>query len=171
MPRVDGLRFCKMVKSGPQKDNVYFILLTSQRKTKDKVSGFSMGADDYLTKPFDMEELMARVTTGLKIISLQKSLLNSNKILQAQNVRTMNDIQTAATIQRGLLPDEIKSIKGIKVFTKYIPCRFVGGDYFDVIETSVEGKWAIFSGDVSGHGLGATYITAMLKMSFMMNSP
>jgi ligand-binding sensor domain-containing protein/signal transduction histidine kinase/DNA-binding response OmpR family regulator len=61
MPKVDGLEFCKIVKSNPHTSHTPFIMLTAERSSEKKVSGFEFGADDYITKPIDPNVLRARL--------------------------------------------------------------------------------------------------------------
>ncbi len=73
MPKLDGIDICRLAR---QKFTVplYIILLTGRDKTEDIVAGLNAGADDYIIKPFEMEELRARVKTGERFVSLQNSL-------------------------------------------------------------------------------------------------
>lgn len=74
MPEVDGLELCQSVKIGLREAAPYFILLTARGEIDDKLLGLETGADDYLIKPCDHGELMARVRAGLRIVSLTKQL-------------------------------------------------------------------------------------------------
>lgn len=74
MPEVDGLELCQSVKTGLREAAPYFILLTAKGEIDDKLLGLETGADDYLIKPCDHGELMARVRAGLRIVSLTKQL-------------------------------------------------------------------------------------------------
>lgn len=81
MPNMDGLELIRQIR-----DNndiyAYIILLTSNRETPDVVEGISSGADDYITKPFDKEELSVRVRAGKRILDLQNQLISANKRLE-----------------------------------------------------------------------------------------
>ncbi|MCL1674463.1 response regulator transcription factor [Elizabethkingia meningoseptica] len=70
LPKKDGLDFCKEIKN--LKPNLPVVMLTALGTTDDKLEGFDAGADDYLTKPFEMRELVARIRVLLKRFSLQK---------------------------------------------------------------------------------------------------
>ncbi|MDK1031691.1 MAG: diguanylate cyclase [Planctomycetia bacterium] len=74
MPRVSGLEFCKAVKRNPRFRDIYFILLTARDSLSDRVAGLDIGADDYITKPFDITELVARVRAGGRIALIQSRL-------------------------------------------------------------------------------------------------
>ena len=74
MPQVDGLELCQSVKTGLGDGAPYFILLTAKGEISNKLLALDTGADDYLVKPCDQGELMARVRAGLRIVLLTKKL-------------------------------------------------------------------------------------------------
>jgi DNA-binding response OmpR family regulator len=82
MPEVDGLELCQSVKTGLREAAPYFILLTAKGEISDKLLGLETGADDYLTKPCDQGELMARVRAGVRIVSLTQTLRRTSADLQ-----------------------------------------------------------------------------------------
>jgi two-component system cell cycle response regulator len=75
MPELDGLGVCKEVRNKKDQSYVYMVLLTSKGAKEDVITGLQSGADDYLTKPFDPEELKARLRTGLRILGLENRLV------------------------------------------------------------------------------------------------
>jgi sigma-B regulation protein RsbU (phosphoserine phosphatase) len=77
MPMVDGLELCQAVKTGLKDAAPYFILLTAKGEISDKLLALDTGADDYLVKPCDQGELMARVRAGLRIVLLTQDLRQS----------------------------------------------------------------------------------------------
>jgi len=74
MPHVDGLELCQSVKTGLGEAAPYFILLTAKGEISDKLLALDTGADDYLVKPCDQGELMARVRAGLRIVLLTQDM-------------------------------------------------------------------------------------------------
>ena len=77
MPHVDGLELCQSVKTGLRDASPYFILLTAKGEISDKLLALDTGADDYLVKPCDQGELLARVRAGLRIVLLTQDLRRS----------------------------------------------------------------------------------------------
>ena len=75
MPGVDGFEFCKVVKDDADTKDIPIILISTLNDTNFKIKGFSLGAVDYITKPFQREEVLARVDSHVKLFSLQKDLL------------------------------------------------------------------------------------------------
>ena len=74
MPRVDGPELCRRIRRTQETLGLYVILLTSRRDPADIISGLQAGADDYIVKPFEPEELRARLGVGLRVVALQNSL-------------------------------------------------------------------------------------------------
>jgi len=96
MPSVDGLELCRRIRQTPTYSHMYVILLTARDSRADVVAGLQAGADDYLVKPFDAEELHARVHTGIRIVALQQQL---NEQIEALRETIANVKQL-----KGLLP-------------------------------------------------------------------
>lgn len=96
MPGMEGIEICQRAQKEPKLANRYFILLTGKSKTEDLVAGLQSGASDYLRKPFEEAELLARVEVGVRFIELQKKLADRVEELE----------KALATVRRleGLLP-------------------------------------------------------------------
>lgn len=74
MPRMDGLEVCRKIRAEVNRPPCFLILLTVRGSRKDIVAGLQGGADDYVTKPFDIEELQARIHNGSRLVDLQNRL-------------------------------------------------------------------------------------------------
>ena len=96
MPGMDGVEICRKVRETPQAHPAYIMLLTARERSQDIVAGLQSGADDYLTKPFDREELRARMQAGLRVLELQSSL--------TERVRELEDALSRVRMLQGLLP-------------------------------------------------------------------
>jgi diguanylate cyclase (GGDEF)-like protein len=81
MPDVGGLELCQRIRAA-QSSYVYIIMVTSISETENVVKGLAAGADDYLTKPFHTDELLARVKVGRRLIDLQRQLEEKNRLLE-----------------------------------------------------------------------------------------
>jgi diguanylate cyclase (GGDEF)-like protein len=82
MPGMDGIELCRKIRSREQSTYRYLLLLTAKDDKQDVIAGLEAGADDYLTKPFDVDELRARVRAGKRILDLQAALLRAHAALQ-----------------------------------------------------------------------------------------
>ena len=96
MPGMDGLEVCRLARSRNKAQPLYIILLTARGRREDVVAGLHSGADDYLTKPFDQEELHARLQVGVRLMELQQSL--------AERVKELEIALSKVKQLQGLLP-------------------------------------------------------------------
>ncbi len=85
MPGMDGYEVCQKIKSEQETSDIAIIFLSALDDVKDKVKGFNLGAVDYVAKPFQSEEVIARVETHIKIKQLEKTLEQKNKQLEEDN--------------------------------------------------------------------------------------
>lgn len=84
MPEMDGYEVCRRLKADESTRNVPVIFISALNETEDKVKGFATGGVDYITKPFQIEEVLARIKAHLTINKLEKQLKQANKKLQHQ---------------------------------------------------------------------------------------
>ena len=84
MPGMEGVELCRQIRSHAMGIYRYILLITAKDNKNDVVAGLEAGADDYLTKPFNVEELRARIRTGKRILQLQDELLKTQEALQFQ---------------------------------------------------------------------------------------
>jgi sigma-B regulation protein RsbU (phosphoserine phosphatase) len=96
MPELDGPEVCRRVRAELPLAHMYLMLLTARESRGDLVAGLTAGADDYVTKPFDAEELRARVQVGVRILTLQQTL--------AERVAELQAALSSVKQLRGLLP-------------------------------------------------------------------
>ncbi len=82
MPGIDGLELCRRLRQSPHSIPPYIILLTANHGVREIVKGIEAGADDYLTKPYDSDELRVRVQVGVRMIELQTNLAERVKQLE-----------------------------------------------------------------------------------------
>jgi sigma-B regulation protein RsbU (phosphoserine phosphatase) len=128
------------------------------------------GADDFIVKPFDREELRVRLRAGERIVRLEEALVEQNRVLAERNTQMETDLQLAAEIQQALLPQRYPSFPPsrspadsvLRFCHRYRPTGTVGGDFFDVRALS-DTQAAVLLCDVMGHGVRAALITAMVR--------
>lgn len=85
MPGIDGFEVCRVLKSQSPTKEIPIIFMTALNDTVDKVKGFQLGAEDYITKPIQHEEVLARITTHIKLRKQQTQIQQQNDILQQRN--------------------------------------------------------------------------------------
>jgi two-component system, cell cycle response regulator len=79
MPEMNGLELCKTVRKQANKGYVFIVLLTGRDKKEDIITGLEAGADEYITKPINYAELLARLSSGIRILELERSLRDANE--------------------------------------------------------------------------------------------
>ena len=154
MPEMNGYEFCELVKKKEKRD-VKFILITSITDVENKVKCFEVGADDYITKPFNAQEVLARVATHLRIKELTDEL---QKALNKIN----NELEIVRKIQLSFVPENFPDVDDINFAAYYNIMNKTGGDYLDIIELD-ENNIAIIVSDVEGHGIYSTVFMAIIK--------
>jgi len=145
MPRLTGIDVCRQVKADPELSTTQFFLLTSLGSIADRVKGLDAGADDFISKPIELNELQARVRAGLRLHQLSRDLKIAKQSLEAE-------LAEAAEYVQSLLPDPMT--EPISIEAKFIPSRQLGGDCFDYNWLDAD-YLAIYLLDVAGHGLRA----------------
>ena len=84
MPEVDGVEVCQRIRKQAREPYIYIILLTAKGERNEIIEGLEAGADDYITKPFDLQELKARLRAGKRILQLQEELVSARELLRVQ---------------------------------------------------------------------------------------
>lgn len=84
MPGLDGVEICRRVRNAAKEPYIYLILLTARTEAQDLVEGMEAGADDYLKKPFEAQELRVRLRAGRRILDLQSQLMMAREELRVQ---------------------------------------------------------------------------------------
>ena len=165
MPEMDGLELVRHIRKCDADGYVFVILLTAKSDKEDIVAGMEAGADDFLSKPFDRNELRVRLRAGERIIELERSLAQRNQMLHEVNAtieqsrqRLAEQMEAAAKYVCILLPEPVTQ----PVWTdwRYVPCADLGGDTFGYHWIDDQ-HFALYLIDVSGHGLDSALLTVM----------
>jgi serine phosphatase RsbU (regulator of sigma subunit) len=223
MPGMDGFEVTRRIRRDDMHRQLPIILVTVLRETEDRVRGIEAGCDDFISKPFDKLELLARVRALLKIKAYNDLKSNYRKELESevarrtrdlavlnagleakvaertsdlekekQKIQEMNDALTGKSIELENEKEKLRDRNKIMEFDLdmartiqkcfipgkspapyisflYKPMEKVGGDFFDFIRVPGDDRIGIFISDVSGHGVPAAFITAMIKSSILQN--
>jgi diguanylate cyclase (GGDEF)-like protein len=112
MPEMDGLELCRTIREEKRDSGyVFIIIFTSKESKSDIVAGLEAGADDFLTKPVNESELIARLNTGKRILELERSLLDANKKIKKLSRTDSLTKCYNRTYLSERLPQEIKRVK------------------------------------------------------------
>lgn len=164
MPQLDGLEVCRRLKSEPELATTFFILLSARGiEVEDRVRGLDAGADEFLSKPLEMNELKARVRAGLRLYQLNQDLQAHSSALEALNQKLQNqkqileaELSEAVSYVRSLLPSPL--VGTVTTEALFVPSAQLGGDCFDYYWLDHD-NLAIYLLDVSGHGVGSALLS------------
>jgi serine phosphatase RsbU (regulator of sigma subunit) len=153
MPGLDGYEVCRRLRQMPATAEVPIMFLSSLEEVQNKTRGFEAGANDYLTKPFEMLEVKARV----------RSLLKAKAYNDAIKEQIASELRVAREIQMGILPPDIPAVSagtGLEAHAVLHPAQEVGGDLYEALRRP-DGKIVAVIGDVSGKGIPAALFMAV----------
>ncbi|HEY6999126.1 MAG TPA: response regulator [Candidatus Binatia bacterium] len=110
MPRMNGLEVVKHLRANPEHQGIPVILLTAKATQEDKVAGLDAGADDYVTKPFDSFELLARVRAMMRLKEMHDTLAEWNRTLAETVKKQVSELERMARLKRYLSPQIAETI-------------------------------------------------------------
>jgi phosphoserine phosphatase RsbU/P len=148
MPGLDGYEVCRRLRQMPETAEVPIMFLSSLEEVQNKTRGFEAGANDYLTKPFEMLEVKARV----------RSLLKAKAYSDAVKEQIAGELRVAREIQMGMLPHDFAAVEQaypVGFGAVLEPAREVGGDLYGICAAGPD-RLVVFLGDVSGKGIPAS---------------
>src|SRR5262249_55924636 len=155
MPEMGGFEVCRALKRDPRTCDAIVIFLSALDEVTDKVAGLELGAADYITKPFQAEEVLARVRAHIARKQLERELRDSRDKLALE-------LRSAGEMQQLLLPRNLSANDGLTFSAYYRTSLHAGGDYYDVVALDT-GAVPVFVADVSGHGARAAVVMAMMR--------
>lgn len=148
MPGLDGYEVCRRFRTMPGMTDVPVIFLSSLEEAQNKADGFEAGANDYVTKPFHIIEVQARV----------RSLLKAKMYSDSVKEQLAADLRVARDIQMGMIPQDFADLEksfGVELAGALEPAREVGGDLYCAFSVDGE-RLVLVMGDVSGKGIPAS---------------
>src|SRR5580704_929829 len=162
MPGLDGMQVLKEVRQHKSRAHLPIIMVTSRDAPHDIVEALREGANDYVTKPIDVEVLLARVGTHVILKRTAESLEESNHRLVQVNSQLRRDLEAAAKVQRSLLPAHTPTFENYEFAWRYEPCEHLGGDNLNIMALS-EDQIGFYVLDVSGHGVQAALMSVAVN--------
>jgi len=166
MPGMDGFETCRRLKTNPATANIPIIFITAKDEIESVVEGFQAGGVDYITKLFQSEEVQARVKTHLTIKHLQDELERAYNLLEVDNARKTEELETARMIQQGFLPASVPELPFLEIAPFQRTATEVGGDYYDFCPRE-DGSFVLAVGDATGHGAGASLMVSATKTALL----
>ena len=163
MPEMDGYEVCRRLKTDPETREIPVIFLTGKTEAEDETRGFSVGAVDYIHKPFSPSVVKARVQTHLALRETREQLARQLAAIQ-------HELEMARKIQLSILPREVPRVEGVEIAARYVPMTSVAGDFYDFIPVD-DKRFGALVADVSGHGVPAALVASMLKIALAAQSP
>ncbi|MBV9210398.1 MAG: diguanylate cyclase [Acidobacteria bacterium] len=154
MPEMDGIAVCRKAREQQSATPVYIILLTAKSSRQDIVEGLEAGADDYVIKPFDRDELHARVEVGIRIVELQRSLAHRVEQLE----QALSELKLAQETLRNLsLTDDLTGLYNRRGFftlaAQHLKAARRANHTASLIYTDMDGLKTI--NDTHGHDEGS----------------
>ena len=162
MPVMDGFEACANIKANADWHDIPIIFLTAKTETADLVKGFELGAVDYVSKPFNAHELMARVHTHLTVDRLRTSVSEKNAALEKAQQQMSAELDLARAMQVAILPSRFPVAVGCDGAARMLPATTMGGDFYDFIELP-GGRIGLVMADVSGKGVPAAFFMAVAR--------
>ncbi|MFW6276213.1 MAG: SpoIIE family protein phosphatase, partial [Bacteroidota bacterium] len=167
MPGMDGFEVCKKIKENPDTQDIPVIFLTARSEKEDLIQGFRCGGIDYLTKPFNKEELIVRVKNHLELKQhrdqlvktatdlkkTNKKLIESNRLKAEYLNRLNSELSIARNYINSLIPEPYEDTR-MKASNLFISSSKIGGDAlgYNYIDSD---HIAVYLLDISGHGIGS----------------
>jgi len=153
MPEMNGYQVCERLKADATTREVPIIFISALDAAEDKVNAFAVGGVDYVTKPFQNKEVLARVETHLTLQRLHTQLQEANQKME-------HELALAGEVQTSFLPHRLPDIDGWQLSVVLEPARETSGDFYDV-NPLPDGQVGILVADVVEKGVGAALFMAL----------
>jgi two-component system, cell cycle response regulator len=156
MPVLDGMQVCRLLKEDPSTRDIPVIFLSAIDDTEAIVGGLSSGADDYISKPFRVEELIARVAVAIRLKrerdNLRRSAEEARRRAEAASERSMTDALTGLLNRYGLQRALQRELAEARRYTRPLSCLLLDLDYFKAVN------------DTYGHAAGDAALTQAARV-------
>ncbi|MGL4486893.1 MAG: PP2C family protein-serine/threonine phosphatase [Yersinia sp. (in: enterobacteria)] len=166
MPVMDGVKLCTTIRKHYSDRYIYLVLITVRQSVEDLIAGLDAGADDFLSKPVNQSELRARLHAGERILMLEATLDARNQKLAQAYQQIEADLQSAAKLQRSVLPAEKLMVSGFQAEWMFMPSAYVSGDLLSFFQLGT-GHIGFYSIDVAGHGVSAAMLSLSVARQFL----
>jgi phosphoserine phosphatase RsbU/P len=158
MPKLDGFGVIEHIRNSMGDQDTFIIMLTAEESEGFKPKALNLGANDFLYKPFDRTELLARIGVAERQVRLTRQLRRSME-------RITRELELVAMLQTKLLPQETDDLCNLRVRHLYRPSGQASGDYYDFFPVQ-DDVLRVVVADVSGHGARAAFLMAIVRTLF-----
>ncbi len=161
LPGMDGFELCRLFRRNPKLANAVILMQTSSKERSHLAEAFQAGVSDFVTKPLNVDEVMARAAVHLERYMLHRRL-------EAYRKRTSEELYNARKMQDAILPsatlvEEIRRDYRLEVSAHFEPCSEVGGDFWGMHRIAPE-EIAVYCADLVGHGVTAALNAFRVQM-------
>ena len=157
MPGLDGYEVCRRLKADERTAGIPVLFISAMDEIASKAAGFAAGGVDYITKPFEVLEVKARVKTHLSLKLASEELERQRDLLQ-------QSLDLAMEVQQSLLPKKDPQVEGLDIAGRSIYCDETGGDYYDYLNLGEgPGRIGVAVGDVSEHGISSALLMTSVR--------
>jgi len=160
MPGMDGYETCRRIKSDPQSEATHIILVSSKTSIESRLKGYDAGTDDYIMRPFDSDELLAKIQVQIR---LREAITN----LASLHAQLSEELRLAGIVQRDFLPEKLPNCERLRWATFILPAGSVSGDIYDVKHID-EQHVSFYVADAVGHGMPAALLSIFIKQAIAM---
>ena len=172
MPEMDGFEVIENLKQAPEMRDIPVVMLTARAQAHERIEGLSAGADDYIVKPFELEELRLRIES---ILAHTRKTKYINPLIGALGDWFTEDgveqfaehLRTASAIQQHLLPQLEPKLAGFDISGLLESSMSISGDFYDFIPLE-DNRLGIVIADVRGKGIPAALLMVMIRTSLRL---
>jgi len=157
MPKISGYEVCQEIRKMFDISVLPILIVTAKNQPKDAVLGFQAGANDYVHKPFNSLELLARINN---LLSLSNFITTKDKLKDLEF-----ELGIAHSMQQSIIPQTMPHVEGCSIYAKYMPMEEIGGDYYD-FQVNDDNSFVAIIADVAGHGIPAAIVASMVNVSY-----
>jgi serine phosphatase RsbU (regulator of sigma subunit) len=163
MPGMDGYEVCRKLKADKKTNGIPIIFVTAKTEEEDEAKGFSIGAVDYITKPYNPPIVLARIKTHLALEQNLSKLQSAYAIIDSQKKKLENELIAGRQIQKSFFPESLPIINGWQIEAYFQPAQQVSGDFYDAFLMEKNGDMSFVVADICDKGVGAALFMGLFR--------
>lgn len=163
MPEMDGYEVCRRLKANKKTEDIPIIFVTAKSDEEDEAKGFSIGAVDYITKPYNPPIVQARIRTHLSLKQNIAKLQDAYATIESQKIKMEKELMTGRQIQKSFFPGSLPCVDGWEIEAYFQPARQVSGDFYDAFIMEKNGCISFIIADICDKGVGAALFMGLFR--------